>query len=598
MPSVKQPSPNRAHKQTISFRPSALALAAGLHSEVSDLFSLTAVELALRLVQSAVGTGGGAPTGVWLLTSGGQPLVGVLGAVARPERASAWGLARSARQEARAACIGCIEVREQQAEWWRLVAAQSSPQGTPLELDYACSVSLTHVSRLTSASSPIVGPVRLHLHGRGAMTNLSIEAQLTVAEGTALAEGEAEVRVRAVGLNFRDVLNVLGEYPGDPGPPGGDCAGTVAGVGAGVKHLVPGEGHAFGYAHSPLASTARGHALLLAHTTAALAFEAACTLPTVWSTVCAALASSELHGVQQLLVHAAVGGVGLAAIESAHWLRGVVDATASRPHKHARLRSGLGVVRSCSSRDVAAFGWGAAQLEQGVRSHGALSSLSADFICASLVLLGESGAFSEIGKRGVWSAVRQSAACGVACHTIALDADMALSPEWMQRVLTRLVGRAASGVVHGLPLQSFDLVTAYEAAFRSLQAGSNTGKVVLRVAQIEGGRGEGSHVLTGGTGGLGLLTARWLAHGGARRVLLASRGGALPAFADGTPGAKELALLHASGVWVQLERCDTAEPLEALRLLARARLTDGAAGCGVWHAAGVLADGTLAQQSA
>ena len=38
--------------------------------------------------------------------------------------------------------------------------------------------------------------------------------------------------VRAIGLNFRDVLNVLGMYPGrDPGEPGGDVAGIVAAVG-------------------------------------------------------------------------------------------------------------------------------------------------------------------------------------------------------------------------------------------------------------------------------------------------------------------------------------------------------------------------------
>jgi len=43
------------------------------------------------------------------------------------------------------------------------------------------------------------------------------------------------VSVRAVGLNFRDVLNILGMYPGDPGDPGGDCAGIVAAVGPGPR---------------------------------------------------------------------------------------------------------------------------------------------------------------------------------------------------------------------------------------------------------------------------------------------------------------------------------------------------------------------------
>lgn len=47
--------------------------------------------------------------------------------------------------------------------------------------------------------------------------------------------------MRAVGLNFRDVLNVLGMYPGDPGPPGSDCAGLVEAVGPGVALLAPGE---------------------------------------------------------------------------------------------------------------------------------------------------------------------------------------------------------------------------------------------------------------------------------------------------------------------------------------------------------------------
>ena len=47
--------------------------------------------------------------------------------------------------------------------------------------------------------------------------------------------------MRAVGLNFRDVLNVLGMYPGDPGPPGADCAGVVEAVGPGVQSAAVGE---------------------------------------------------------------------------------------------------------------------------------------------------------------------------------------------------------------------------------------------------------------------------------------------------------------------------------------------------------------------
>ncbi len=50
------------------------------------------------------------------------------------------------------------------------------------------------------------------------------------------ARMQVAVTVGAVGLNFRDVLNVLGLYPGDPGAPGGDCAGTVAAIGRSWRH--------------------------------------------------------------------------------------------------------------------------------------------------------------------------------------------------------------------------------------------------------------------------------------------------------------------------------------------------------------------------
>ena len=49
--------------------------------------------------------------------------------------------------------------------------------------------------------------------------------------------GQVEIKVRATGLNFRDVLNVLNLYPGDPGPLGGECAGEIAAVGPGVENF-------------------------------------------------------------------------------------------------------------------------------------------------------------------------------------------------------------------------------------------------------------------------------------------------------------------------------------------------------------------------
>ena len=66
-------------------------------------------------------------------------------------------------------------------------------------------------------------PTQLLPHPRGSLDSL---VAFTI-DMTNLLEGGAVIAVRAVGMNFRDVLNVLDMYPGDPGPPGGDFSGVV-----------------------------------------------------------------------------------------------------------------------------------------------------------------------------------------------------------------------------------------------------------------------------------------------------------------------------------------------------------------------------------
>ena len=95
---------------------------------------------------------------------------------------------------------------------------------------------------------------------RGALNNIK-PVPLAKASMTKLQPGQVLLQVRAVGLNFRDVLNVLGMYPGDPGPPGADCAGVVTAIGAGVANLQPGMA-VFGLAAGSLGS----HVLSVADT--------------------------------------------------------------------------------------------------------------------------------------------------------------------------------------------------------------------------------------------------------------------------------------------------------------------------------------------
>ena len=102
----------------------------------------------------------------------------------------------------------------------------------------------------------------------------------------------------------------------------------------------------------------------------------------------------------------------------------------------------------------------------------------------------------------------------------------------------------------------------------------------------------GAHVVTGGTSGIGLLTARWLAQHGAHALALASRSGALACSTTVEWAQMEGALAAATLV----QRCDVAEASHVHRLLSSA--IRGAMAAGIWHAAGTLSDGVLPAQGA
>ena len=192
------------------------------------------------------------------------------------------------------------------------------------------------VPRLIVAPPPLASSVQLH--ARGAISCLAVEPLPAIVEEGDLAAGEAKLRVRAISLNFRDML---GEYPRDPGPPIGDCAGkNCRDRRPGHALRVRGDA-ALGLAYAPLALVARANALLLARKARCQSFEQACSLPVVCSTVHGAFGRSRLRACKRLLSHAAAGGVGVATIEAASWLSATIGVSVGHPYKHAQLRSSL-----------------------------------------------------------------------------------------------------------------------------------------------------------------------------------------------------------------------------------------------------------------
>ncbi|KAF6259568.1 hypothetical protein COO60DRAFT_1269963, partial [Scenedesmus sp. NREL 46B-D3] len=224
-----------------------------------------------------------------------------------------------------------------------------------------------------------------------------------------------QLSVKAVGINFRDVLNVLGMYPGDPGAPGGDCAGIITAMGADAPAgLVVGQ-PVFGLAVGSLGTVAQCSSYTVAAMPPCLSYEAASSMPTVFIT--AQLAMGAVTGVQpgeRVLVHAAAGGVGLAALQVLCALGAVPVATAGSPSKRSLLRS-LGMQAVVGSRDTQFVGPLACLGGVDV----VLNSLtSPGMVGGSLSVLRRGGRFVEIGKRDIWAPAAAAAERPDVAHSL------------------------------------------------------------------------------------------------------------------------------------------------------------------------------------
>ncbi|MEV6874190.1 SDR family NAD(P)-dependent oxidoreductase [Amycolatopsis sp. NPDC051128] len=384
-------------------------------------------------------------------------------------------------------------------------------------------------------------------------------APLTSGAAPLLGEGEVRIAVRAAGINFRDVLNVLGRYPGGPVPLGQEAAGVVTEIGAGVTTLKPGD-RVFGLFPGTFAAHAVTDHRLVAPIPAGWTFPQAATTPVAFLTAYYGLVElAELKPGESVLIHAAAGGVGMAAVQLARHLGAEVYATAS-PGKHTTVTNlGVETTHLASSRTLDFA-------DRFPRVDVVLNSLTGEFVDASRKLLADGGRFLEMGKTDVRDGENYRAF------------DLAeAGAERLGRMLAEVLDLFEKGHLRPLPVTAWDIRQTPDA-LRHLSQARHVGKLALTVPhRIDP---DGTVLITGGTGALGAALARHLVRDGVKHLVLTSRRGMA------APGA---AALKEELPEVTIAACDVADRdavAELLKTLSKPLTA-------VVHAAGVLADATV-----
>jgi acyl transferase domain-containing protein/NADPH:quinone reductase-like Zn-dependent oxidoreductase/acyl carrier protein len=600
------------------------ALTAALRTEGFSLEELAETEVlssnaALALVQALVKRPDQKPR-LWLLTRGAYALndADEKTLAQRLATASLQGFARTALGEQADLQCSTIDLdpgqkARRQADGLAVIVLTGTPE-TELVLRgddiYAPRVRQSDHAALPATVVPPVTKQATRLH-KLTMSELGDLDNLRFVEVDAEKPGKGQVKiaVKAGALNFHDILGATAVLPADSehGNPadnlGLECAGTIIEVGPGVKGKRVGDrvmAMTTGCFRSEVLIEADGAHKLPKH----VSFTGAATIPSAFSTAYYALTrQAYLRAGETVLVHLASGGVGLAAIQIARHFKAKVIATAGSPEKRAFLKK-LGVEHVFDSRALAF----ANQIRRVTNGRGVdvvINALAGEAIPLGISVLAPRGRFIEIGKRDLYgdSALgMRGFRLNASFHVLDMARINEDDPEGLKEIFAEINDLLAKKKFKPLQGETFKASQMIDA-FKLMAKAKHIGKVVidfddpdLRLAlstrhpiAIDK---TGAYLITGGLGGFGAETARWLADRGARHLYLLGRSGLTK------PEAKALiAELKGKGVKAHAIAADATKRADIDAALAQIK-RDHVSLKGVVHSAMVLDDGFITQLNA
>ncbi|KAK1993635.1 KR domain-containing protein [Colletotrichum falcatum] len=390
-------------------------------------------------------------------------------------------------------------------------------------------------------------------------------------ESAPLADDEVELQVMASGINFRDIMGSMGLLP--VSGLGQEASGVVVRAGRlGAASLRPGDRVSTLTVGGTHATKIRCHYRVAHKIPEGLSFEEAAGIPVTHCTAYYALVRlARLRRGQSILIHAAAGGTGQAAVQLAKHLGLVVYATVGSDEKRDLLTARYGIpgAHIFNSRD-ASFVKGIKRVTGGRGVDCVLNSLSGELLRQSFGCLATFGTFVEIGLRDITDNTRLDMRPFQKSTTfsfINMVTFLQENPDAMGEVLRDVFDLVSRGVLEPAHPVTVYPVGEIEGAFRVMQQGKHLGKMVLSYTQ-GGGRAPvlckakdslrldpaASYLIIGGLGGLGRSLATEFVACGARNIAFVSRSG------DSRPEAKTTVdQLVARGANVKVYRADVSD---------------------------------------
>ncbi|KAK6504334.1 hypothetical protein TWF506_002537 [Arthrobotrys conoides] len=404
-----------------------------------------------------------------------------------------------------------------------------------------------------------------------------------------LQDNDVEVEVKATGLNFKDCLIALGAL--DENSIGQELAGIVTRTGNDTDGhgLKPGD-RVCGFAQNAYRTFYRGHGSNFSRIPDSkgldsmelpfkgLSFSEAASIPINFATAWHSLRYvAHISSGENVLIHSAAGGTGQAAIQIAKHLGATVFATVGTQDKREMLTSKYGIPPShiFNSRD-STFAKEVMRLTEGRGVDVIFNSLAGNMLFSSWDCIAPFGRFIEIGKRDIQAHNRlPMGQFEKNCSFSAIDLGYMFlqRPKKVKQLVDEVLEKFEAGVFHTVySIHTYSISNLVEA-FRLMQAGKSTGKIVVTMGSTDEVKAifkpkerssfspHASYMIVGGLGGLGRDMARWMAARGAKNLILLSRSG------PRTTEAFELIVeLQSQGVACFTPACDVSN-LRALEVV-------------------------------